>query len=116
LTTSSPSATAPLPYQDGVLLPAGHFPNGWPGTDADCSAAADDSTAAASADSAAPAHHRHLISSLLGTHGGWGWGRRRSNDSPCLVGVFLFFKMQLHVLKMWINISWINEITWIVDK
>jgi hypothetical protein len=27
-----------------------------------------------------------------------------------------FFKMQLHVLKMWINRLWINEITWIVDK
>jgi hypothetical protein len=27
-----------------------------------------------------------------------------------------FFKMQLHVLKMWINRLWINAITWIVDK
>jgi hypothetical protein len=103
-TTSSPSATAPLPYQDGVLLPAGRFPNSWPGT------AAADSTTAASADSAAPACHRHLISSPLGTHRGRGWGRRRSNDSPCLVGVFFFFfKMQLHVLKMWINRLWIVD-------
>jgi hypothetical protein len=29
---------------------------------------------------------------------------------------FFFFKMQLHVLKMWINRLWINAITWIVDK
>jgi hypothetical protein len=84
-TTSSPSATAPLPYKGGVLLPAGRFPNGWPGT------AATDSTAAASADNAAPARHRHLISLPLGTHGGRGWGRRRNNDSPSLVGVFSFF-------------------------
>jgi hypothetical protein len=63
-TTSFPSATAPLPYQDDVLLPAGRFPNHRLGTAAD-------STAVASADnSAAPARHRHLISSPLGTHGG----------------------------------------------
>jgi hypothetical protein len=53
--------------------------------------------------------------SLLGTHGGRGWGRRRSNDSPGLV-FFFFFKKQLHVLKMWINRLWINAITWTVDK
>jgi hypothetical protein len=29
---------------------------------------------------------------------------------------WVFFKMQLHVLKMWINKLWINAITWIVDK
>jgi hypothetical protein len=29
---------------------------------------------------------------------------------------WFFFKMQLHVLKMWINRLWINAITWIVDK
>jgi hypothetical protein len=29
---------------------------------------------------------------------------------------FLFFKMQLHVLKMWINRLCINAITWTVDK
>jgi hypothetical protein len=29
---------------------------------------------------------------------------------------FSFFKMQLHVLKMWINRLWVNAITWIVDK
>jgi hypothetical protein len=110
-TTSSPSATAPLPYQDGVLLPAGRFPNSWPGTATDCCAVGD-STAAASADSAAPARHRHLISSPLGTHGGWGWGRRRSNDSPCLVGVFsFFFQNATTCVKLWIN-----AITWIVDK
>jgi hypothetical protein len=65
------SATAPLPYQDGVLLPTGRFPNRWPGPAGDCSAAVD-STASASADSTAPARHRHLISSPLGTHGGRG--------------------------------------------
>jgi hypothetical protein len=114
-TTSSPSATTPLPYQDDVLLPAGRFPNRRPGTDADSSTTAD-STAAASADSsAAPARHRHLISSPLGTHGGRGWGRRRSNDNSAWL-FFLFFKMQLHVLKMWINRLWINAITWTVDK
>jgi hypothetical protein len=102
-TTSSSSATDPLRYQDDVLLPTGCFPNRRPGT------------AAASADSsAAPARHLHLISSSLATHGGRGWGRRLSNDSPGLVG--FFFKMQLHVLKMRINRLWINAITWIVDK
>jgi hypothetical protein len=83
-TTSSPSATAPLPNQDDVLLLAGRFPNRRPGTDADSSATAD-STAAA------PARHRHLISSPLSTHGGRGWGQWRSNDSPGLVGFFSFF-------------------------
>jgi hypothetical protein len=114
---SSPSATAPLPYQDDVLLTVGRFPNRRLGTDADSSATAD-STAAASADSsAAPARHRDIISSPLGTHGGRGWGQRRSNDSPGLVGFFFFFfKMQLHVLKMWINRLCINAITWTVDK
>jgi hypothetical protein len=29
---------------------------------------------------------------------------------------YFLFKMQLHVLKMWINKLWINAITWIVDK
>jgi hypothetical protein len=29
---------------------------------------------------------------------------------------FFFFKMQLHVLKMWINRLWINAITWTMDK
>jgi hypothetical protein len=112
LTASSPSAAAPIPYQDDVLLPAGRFPNRWPGTAADSSAATD--SAAAADSSAAPARHRHLISSPLATHGGWGWGRRRSNDRPDSVGFFP--KMQLHVLKMWINRLWINAITWIVDK
>jgi hypothetical protein len=107
-TTSSPSTTAPLPYQDGLLLPAGRFPNGWAGTAADCSAAAD---------SAASARHRHLISSPLGTHGGRGWGRGAATTAPAWLVFFLFFfKMQLHVLKMWINRLWINGITWIVDK
>jgi hypothetical protein len=69
-----PSATAPLPYHDGVFLPTGRFPNCWPGPAGDCSAAAAsaDSAAHASADSAAPARHRQLISSPLGTHGGRG--------------------------------------------
>jgi hypothetical protein len=69
-----PSTTAPLPYQDGVLLPADCFPNCWPGPAGDCSAASAsaDSAAPASAESAAPARHRQLISSPLGTHGGRG--------------------------------------------
>jgi hypothetical protein len=54
-TTSSPSATAPLPYQDDVLLLAGRFPNRRPGTTADCSAAAN-RAAAASADTSSPHH------------------------------------------------------------
>jgi hypothetical protein len=96
-TTSFPSATAPLPYQDDVLLPAGRFPNRRPVTAADYSAAAD---SAASADSsAAPARHRHLISSPFATHGGQGWGRRRSNDSPGLVGFFLFFQNAITCVK-----------------
>jgi hypothetical protein len=86
--TSSPSATAPLPYQDDIIRPASRFPNCRPGTDADSSATADSAAAASADSSAAPAHHRHLISSPLGTHGGRGWGRRRSNDSPSLVGFF----------------------------
>jgi hypothetical protein len=94
----SPSATAPLPYQDDVLLPVVRLPNRRPGTDADSSTTAD-CTAAASADSSAtPAHHRHLISSPLGTHGGRGWGRRRSNDSPGLV-FFLFFQNAITCVK-----------------
>jgi hypothetical protein len=84
--TSSPSATAPLPYRDDVFLPAGPFPNRQPGT-------ATDSSVAASADSStAPAHHRRLISSPLATHGGWGWGRRRSEDRPGSVVFFFFFQ------------------------
>jgi hypothetical protein len=86
--TSSPSVTAPLPYQDDVFLPAGRFPNRRPGSTADKSAAAD-SAAAASADSfAAPTRYRRLISSPLTTHGGRGWGPRRSVDRPGSVGFF----------------------------
>jgi hypothetical protein len=36
--------------------------------------------------------------------------------TPTWLVFFLFFKMQLHVLKMWINRLWTNAITWIVDK
>jgi hypothetical protein len=112
-TTSSPSATTPLPYQDDILLPAGLFPNRRPGTAVDCSAAAD-STAADS--SAAPARHGHLISSPLGTHGGRDGAGGAATTAPAWLVFFFFFKMQLHVLKMWINRLWINSITWIVDK
>jgi hypothetical protein len=89
--TSSPSAAAPLPNQDDVLLPVGRFPNRRPGTATDCSAAADSA--------AAPVRHRHLISSPLATHGGRGWGRRRNNDSPDLVGFFLFFQNAITRVK-----------------
>jgi hypothetical protein len=75
--TSSPNADAPLPYQDDVFLATGRFPNRRPGTAADSSAV--------------PARHRRLISSPLATHGGRGWGRRRSDDRPHSICFFFFF-------------------------
>jgi hypothetical protein len=39
-----------------------------------------------------------------------------ATTAPAWLVFFFFFKMQLHVLKMWINRLWINSITWIVDK
>jgi hypothetical protein len=39
-----------------------------------------------------------------------------TTTAPAWLVFFLFFKMQLNVLKMWINRLWINAITWIVDK
>jgi hypothetical protein len=102
-TTSSPSVAAPLPYQDVILLPAGHFPNRRPGTTADSSAAADsvtaasaDSVAAASADSSA-VPHSPLTPYLLPARHAWrsGMGPAVQRRLPRL-GWF-FFKMQLHV-------------------
>jgi hypothetical protein len=46
-----------------------------------------------------------------------GVGPAAQQRQPRLGWFFPFsFKMQLHVLKMWINRLWINAITWIVDK
>jgi hypothetical protein len=39
-----------------------------------------------------------------------------ATTAPASLVFSSFLKMQLHVLKMWINILWINAITWIVDK
>jgi hypothetical protein len=39
-----------------------------------------------------------------------------TTTAPTWLFFLFFFKMQLHVLKMWINRLWINAITWIVDK
>jgi hypothetical protein len=47
---------------------------------------------------------------------GDGAGGAATTAPAWLVFFSFFFKMQLHVLKMWINRLWINAITWIVDK
>jgi hypothetical protein len=39
-----------------------------------------------------------------------------TTTTPTWLVFFFFFKMQLHVLEMWINRLWMNAITWIVDK